>query len=132
MPRRRVTLPARRQGLALVLPQAELVPRIETRLRAMARAGALDEVRALLARGLPPGSPLMKATGVPELGAHLRGERSLEQALAEAALRTRQYARRQRTFLRHRLPGLRRIHADGARLDATALLACRDAPDAAC
>ena len=36
--------------------------------------GALDEVRALLALGLDPALPAMRAHGVPELSAHLRGE----------------------------------------------------------
>lgn len=122
LPRRHVALPARRLGVALALPQAVLVPRIEARLRAMVAGGALDEVQALLAQGLPEGSPVMKATGVPELRAHLEGRASLEAALAEAALRTRQYARRQRTFLRHRLPQLRPLAADGADLDLAMLL----------
>ena len=41
---------------------------------AMIEAGALDEARALAARGLDPSLPAMKAVGVPELLRHLRGE----------------------------------------------------------
>jgi tRNA dimethylallyltransferase len=109
MRRRRITLPARRHGVALLMSAAMLAPRIEARLRAMLAAGALDEVRALLARGLPSDSPVMKATGVPELRAHLEGRATLDEAVAETALRTRQFARRQRTFFRHRLPELRAV-----------------------
>jgi tRNA dimethylallyltransferase len=112
LPRRRLALPARRRCLALVLPPAVLAPRIEARLRDMLASGALDEVRGLAARGLPPDSPVMKATGVPELRAHLDGRTSLDEALAETARRTLQYAKRQRTFLRHRLRGLEPFVAD--------------------
>ncbi len=88
----------------LLLPdRALLSPRIETRLRQMADKGALDEVRALLALDLDPALPAMKAIGVPEFAAHLRGETNLETALERAAISTRQYAKRQSTWFRNQL-----------------------------
>ena len=68
-------------------------------LRMMA-SGALEEVRALLARALPPDLPAMKILGVPELAAHLRGDLSLPAAIAKAQQHTRNYAKRQGTWFR--------------------------------
>jgi len=82
-------------------PRAELRSAIATRLTMMLRQGALDEVRALLARSLDPALPAMRAHGVPELSAHLRGELTLEQAAHRIELATGQYTKRQATWFRH-------------------------------
>jgi tRNA dimethylallyltransferase len=71
----------------------------------MARSGAVDEVKALLALQLDPALPAMKAIGVGEIAAFLRGELSFEDAIARASAATRQYAKRQETWLRHQLGG---------------------------
>jgi tRNA dimethylallyltransferase len=60
-------------------------------------------VRALLARKLSPDLPAMKAVGVREITGFLAGNLSREQALAAAQQATRRYAKRQYTWLRHRL-----------------------------
>ena len=52
--------------------------RIDARFDAMIAAGALEEVRALAARGLDPTLPAMKAHGVPWLIRHLNGEITLD------------------------------------------------------
>jgi len=88
-------------AIAALPPREWLYRRIEARLDAMVRDGALEEVRTLLDLGLDPRLPAMKAVGVPELAAHLRGETSLEDALAAAKTATRRYAKRQLTWLRH-------------------------------
>ena len=67
----------------------------------MLREGALDEVRALLALGLDPALPAMRAHGVPELSAHLRGTMPLAEAARRAVLATGQYTKRQATWFRH-------------------------------
>ena len=67
----------------------------------MLREGALDEVRALLALQLDPALPAMRAHGVPELSAHLRGEIRLEEARQRVELVTGQYTKRQATWFRH-------------------------------
>lgn len=83
----------------LLLPdRAALNARIDARFDAMMAAGALDEVRALLALDLPAGSPVLKALGVPPLARHLRGELALAAAVADAKRQTRAYAKRQRTW----------------------------------
>jgi tRNA dimethylallyltransferase len=70
----------------------------------MMAAGALDEVRAHGARGLDPMLPAMRAHGVPGLLAHLRGEATLDEAIARGQGDTRRYAKRQFTWFRHQLP----------------------------
>jgi tRNA dimethylallyltransferase len=70
----------------------------------MAEQGALEEVKALLDRGLDPALPVMRAIGVAELSAHLRGESSLEEAIAAGQQATRNYAKRQYTWFAHQPP----------------------------
>ena len=81
----------------------ELVHRIERRFAAMLKSGALEEVRRLVARGLDPSLPAMKAHGVPWLIRHLDGEISLEEAVAGAVMDTRRYAKRQLTWFRNQM-----------------------------
>jgi tRNA dimethylallyltransferase len=77
---------------------------IDRRFRGMVAAGAIEEVRALLARDLPPEVPILRAVGVPELGSHLRGELSLEAAIVAGQQASRRYAKRQMTWFRHQMP----------------------------
>ena len=83
-------------GVTLDLPRAELHERIHRRLQAMVDAGLLDEVRALPEIG----PTAARAIGLRELRAHLAGELSLEEALAEMEAATRRYAKRQLTWFR--------------------------------
>ncbi|GAB6967255.1 tRNA (adenosine(37)-N6)-dimethylallyltransferase MiaA [Komagataeibacter kakiaceti JCM 25156] len=74
---------------------------IARRFQAMLRHGALDEVARLLAQDLSPTLPAMRAHGVPELAAVLRGTMT-EAAAAEQAIRlTGQYTKRQATWFAH-------------------------------
>ena len=87
----------------LLPPPAVLDAAIAARCARMLDAGALDEVRPLLALDLDPLLPAMKAVGVRELGAWLRGAATREAALERFRIATRQYAKRQRTWFRHQL-----------------------------
>jgi tRNA dimethylallyltransferase len=82
----------------VTLPRAELYARTEARFETMMARGALEEVRGL--QGLAPDLPIMKAIGVPELSAHLRGEMSLAAAVAQAKQASRNYVKRQLTWWR--------------------------------
>lgn len=82
----------------------ELYRRIDARFDQMMEQGAVEEVRALAARGLDPALPAMRAHGVPGIIAWLRGEASREEAVARGKADTRHYAKRQHTFARHQLP----------------------------
>ena len=77
--------------------------RIARRFEAMFAHGAIEEVQALLALGLDPSLPAMKAIGVPEIAAMLRGEIEEDEAIERAVIATRQYAKRQRTWFRNRM-----------------------------
>ena len=104
-------------GLALFPPRAALVARIERRLDGMVKAGALDELAAFLAEPANLTSPLCKAVAVPELATHLAGDAGLDEAMAAAAISTRRYAKRQVTFLRHRLHRLEPLAGFGDELE---------------
>jgi tRNA dimethylallyltransferase len=69
----------------------------------MIAAGALEEVRALMALGLPPDLPALRAVGVAPLARHLSGAIGLEEAAQRAATDTRQYAKRQLTWLKRNM-----------------------------
>ncbi|MGH7025364.1 MAG: tRNA (adenosine(37)-N6)-dimethylallyltransferase MiaA [Caulobacteraceae bacterium] len=101
------------RGVVLALPRAELYTRIEARLEAMAAAGALAEVEALIARRLDRRLPAMKALGVASFAGQLAGRLTPAEALAEAKGETRRYAKRQITWFN-------RQAADWPRLDARA------------
>lgn len=88
----------------LDVPRDMLVERIDARVGAMIAAGLVDEVRALLDAGYDERDPGMNATGYIEMIPHVRGTRSLDEAAAMIRTATRQYARRQRTWLRNQLP----------------------------
>ena len=92
-------------------PRQILYERCNGRLLAMMDQGAMQEVEALLARNLDPELPAMKALGMPELAAYLRGALPLDQAIASAQQATRRFAKRQLTWFRHRLPEALRIDA---------------------
>ncbi len=91
--------PYRLLVIGVAAPRTYLYQRIDARVMAMIEAGFLDEVRDLAARwGWD--LPLLSTLGYAELGAHLRGERSLDEAIALMAQHTRNYAKRQLTWFR--------------------------------
>ncbi|MCB2061806.1 MAG: tRNA (adenosine(37)-N6)-dimethylallyltransferase MiaA [Novosphingobium sp.] len=90
---------------AILLPEREaLYERCDARFASMLGTGAIGEVEALLARDLAPDLPVMRAIGVPEIVGYLRSEWSLEEARMRGAQATRNYAKRQFTWLRHQPP----------------------------
>jgi tRNA dimethylallyltransferase len=93
--------PFRFFAIRLDPPRETLRQAIASRFAAMLHLGAIEEVRALLAIGLDPALPAMRAHGVPELSAYLRGDLSLEDAGRRTELVTGQYTKRQATWFRH-------------------------------
>ncbi len=85
-------------------PRPALRAAIAARFAAMLDAGAIEEVRALLAQNLDPTLPAMRAHGVPELAAYLQADITLPEAQRRATLATGQYTKRQATWFRHRAP----------------------------
>ena len=81
----------------------DLHARINQRFGMMLEAGALAEVAALAAQGLPLHLPIMRAVGVPELLSVLNGECDQAEATERACAASRQYAKRQLTWGRNQL-----------------------------
>lgn len=86
--------------LLATLDRAELHARADARFEQMISEGAMEEARALASLHLDPNLPAMRAIGVRPLIAVVEGESTLESAAEAAKLETRQYIKRQETWLR--------------------------------
>ncbi|WP_376090347.1 tRNA (adenosine(37)-N6)-dimethylallyltransferase MiaA [Roseomonas sp. CCTCC AB2023176] len=93
--------PYRFRAVLLDPPRDGLRAAIAARWGAMLRDGAVEEVRALLALRLDPALPAMRAHGVPEVAAAMRGEITMAEAGRRACLAIGQYTKRQATWFRH-------------------------------
>ena len=98
MPGTPVIDPATCQRLLIDLPRDVVHARCDARFDAMIDAGAVDEVRALLALQLPVSLPAMRALGVRPLARFIRHEMALNEAALAAKAETRQYVKRQLTW----------------------------------
>ena len=92
------------QPIVLLPPRKWLYARCDERFGHMIDEGAVAEVEALLARKLNPNLPVMRAIGVSELTSYLRGDVSLDEAVAMGQQATRRYAKRQYTWFAHQPP----------------------------
>jgi tRNA dimethylallyltransferase len=93
--------PYRFATILIMPPRDALYAVCDARFHLMLERGALAEAAALAGRGLDIGLPAMKAVGLPELLAHLRGETTLAEATVAVQRATRRYAKRQTTWFRH-------------------------------
>lgn len=82
--------------------RAELHERIAARTDRMLAAGLIDETETLLQKGYRADSPGLATVGYQEAISHLMGKTSLDEARDQIAFHTRQYAKRQLTWFRHR------------------------------
>jgi tRNA dimethylallyltransferase len=97
--------------IGLKLEREELYRRIEERVDRMFRDGIRDEVERLLAAGVPEDAPPFRALGYKRVLAHLHGVVSIDEASRLTKQDTRQYAKRQLTWLR-KMPGINWFQAD--------------------
>lgn len=97
--------------IALVRDKDELNKRIERRVDLMFEMGLYDEVKGLFSKGADSSWGAMKAIGYKEFLGLMDGEMSIESLKDEIKLHTRQYAKRQMTFLRS-IEGVRFIDAE--------------------
>jgi tRNA dimethylallyltransferase len=95
--------PERRARYLVVDPGPGLVEHLSARLGAMFDAGWVAEAARLAAR-VPADAPAWKATGYAIARAMARGEVDRVQGAARVLTATRQYAKRQRTWMRNQLP----------------------------
>ncbi len=93
--RRRGRLAYRSLCLGLRMPREALYARADARIEAMLAAGWVEEVRALLARGLSPELPAFSALGYREIARHAQGELTLEECRTEIRRATRRLVRHQ-------------------------------------
>lgn len=84
----------------VTVDRAELHERADARFAAMMTAGAIDEVRTLSGMQLDPSLPAMRAIGVRPLERMIRGDIAPAEAVQLAQAETRQYIKRQETWLR--------------------------------
>ncbi len=92
--------------LGLTLPRAELYARIDARVDTMLAAGLVDEVRALAARGYAWDLPAMSGLGYKQIGAHLRGQCDLPEAVRRIRRETRRFVRRQANWFKPSDPAI--------------------------
>jgi len=90
--------------VVLLPPRGWLYARCDERFEVMLNHGAVEEVEKLLDRNLDPDLPVMRAIGVREIAGWLNGDWTREEALAKGQQATRNYAKRQYTWLRHQPP----------------------------
>jgi tRNA dimethylallyltransferase len=86
--------------IGLIPPRALLYQRMDARAIRIFEQGLIDEVRALLAAGVPPTAKPFESLGYKEALAVIEGRLTQEQALAATQLETRRYAKRQLTWFR--------------------------------
>lgn len=98
-------------AFGMVLPPELHRERILARIERQFAEGWPAEVEALRAAGVPLDAPALSAVGYREVAAFLDGAVDREEAIEAIAGRSWGYARRQRTWFRHQLPGLRWLDA---------------------
>lgn len=79
-------------------PRADLLARADLRFEVMVDRGAVEEVRSLMARGLPEGLPVRRALGVEPIALMIQGRLSREEAIRAGQADTRAYIKRQVTW----------------------------------
>lgn len=93
--------------LGLTLPRPLLYARVDARIEKMLADGLVDEVRGLVERGYSLNLPSMTGLGYREIGAYVRGEISLDEAVTLLKSNTRKFIRHQANWFR---PSDARIH----------------------
>ncbi|MCX7338435.1 MAG: tRNA (adenosine(37)-N6)-dimethylallyltransferase MiaA [Alphaproteobacteria bacterium] len=85
------------------LDREDLYDRINRRFQMMIDLGAIEEIENLRCLNPSKDSLIMKAIGVAEISAYLDGDLSLGDAIEKAQQKSRQYAKRQRTWFHHKV-----------------------------
>jgi tRNA dimethylallyltransferase len=84
----------------LAMERANLAPRIEARVHRMFEQGLVDEVGSLIGQGLLEGTTAQRAIGYAQVISFINGQMSMELAIEETIVATRQYVRRQETWFK--------------------------------
>jgi len=86
--------------VGLTLPRAILYDHVAVRVERMVGRGWVDEVKLLLAQGVPYDAPAFQAIGYRQIVRCVRGELDLPEAIDETIRATRRFAKRQMTWFR--------------------------------
>lgn len=109
--------------IGLTLPREELYQRIDARVERMLELGLVDEVRRLAAQGYSWDAPAMTGVGYRQIGAYLRGECSLDEAVQDIKRATRRFVRQQANWFRQDDPRIHWLRSDeDAETKAAALI----------
>jgi len=92
--------PYRILQIGLEIERDILHARIVERVHRMVAAGLADETKRLLAVGYPPNLPALSSLGYREMGQHLRGELTLDEAVERIGIETNRFVRHQSTWFR--------------------------------
>jgi tRNA dimethylallyltransferase len=98
--------------IGLTLPRPELYRRIDARVERMLELGLVDEVRRLAAQGYAWDAPAMTGVGYRQIGAYLRGECTLDEAVREIKRATRRFVRQQANWFRADDPRIHWLRSD--------------------
>jgi tRNA dimethylallyltransferase len=98
--RRRGEPPFNHLVLGIFRPRAELYARIDERIQSMLEQGLIEETRALLEKGYPPGLSTLSAIGYKQIIQYLQGQISLEEAVRRIKRKTRIFVRRQANWFK--------------------------------
>ena len=96
----RVPPPYRTLIIGLTRPRDTVIARVDRRVDEMVAAGLVEEVRRLLANGVPPDAPAMSAIGYGEIVDYLNGRCTLSEAIERIKVHNHRYIRHQLTWLR--------------------------------
>ena len=106
--------------LGLTMERASLYQRIDDRVDQMMAQGFLEEVENLAGMGYRPGQGPLASPGYRELGQHLEGELSLEEAVQRTKYQTHRLARRQYTWFKPDDPRIRWLSGQDPTVDENA------------
>ncbi|MCX6012408.1 MAG: tRNA (adenosine(37)-N6)-dimethylallyltransferase MiaA [Chloroflexi bacterium] len=82
-------------NIGLTTERQELYKRIDLRVDGMIKKGLIEEVKSLVERGYSYSLPSMQCLGYKQIGAYLREEMTLDEAINQIKIKTRNFARRQ-------------------------------------
>lgn len=99
--------PYRILRIGLIRPRPVLYLRIDRRVDKMVARGLVEETRRLLEAGYPPQLPALTGLGYRQIVQYLRGELTLEEAIAAIKQQTRRFVRQQATWFRLDDPRIR-------------------------
>jgi tRNA dimethylallyltransferase len=95
------------------MPRDMLYARVDARVQRMLDNGLLAEVKGLIARGCGLDLPAMSGLGYRQIGQHLAGETSLDEAVGLIKKETRRFVRQQYSWFRLDDPAIHWFDASG-------------------